>query len=131
MDTKRKVCLYGDSVILGSLELSLTKCPQLDVFTVPSPVEENGLGELEADVIFFDLNCRFPWEAFALLENHNSIKVIGVSPDNNVVKIWSGHQLRELSTSDLIKTIDPGQSDIPGREEAYDIDRRKIKQNQF
>jgi hypothetical protein len=131
MDTKRKVCLYGNSVILGSLELSLAKCPHFDVFTVPNPVEENGLGDLEADVIFFDLNCRFPWEAFALLENHNSIKVIGVSPDSNLVKVWSGHQLRELSTSELIKTIDPGQSDIPGHKKAYDGDYRKIKQTQF
>jgi hypothetical protein len=31
--------------------------------------------------------------------------LIGISPDINLVKIWSGRQVRELSTQDLFELI--------------------------
>ena len=57
------------------------------------------------DVVVFDLEATRPEAAFSLLERCPSLKLIGISPDSNLVRIWSGKQLRELSTQDLLDVI--------------------------
>jgi hypothetical protein len=57
-------------------------------------------------VILFDVEAGRPEAAFSFLQKHPTLLVIGVSPDSNLVKIWSGRQLRELSTQGLLDVID-------------------------
>jgi len=107
MQKRRRIYLYGNSVILGTLGASLRRISRYEVSTLSPPWPETvDLETLAPDVILFDVEADRPEAAFFLLEKHPTLLVIGVSPDNNVVRIWSGQQLCELSTQGLLDVID-------------------------
>ncbi len=114
MAISRRVCLYGNSVILGTVGASLRRRTKLEVTAITQPVRDGELDAMKPDVILFDLEAPRPEAAFSLLERRPGLLVIGVSPDTNVVKMWSGRQLRELSMTDLLKAIDEHGTDSPG-----------------
>ncbi len=107
MSTSRRICcLYGNSVILGTLGVSLKSYPQFEVVTLAPP--RLGLQYLEAlkpEVVIFDLEAHQPDAFFSLLGTRPNLVLMGVSPDTNLVKMWSGHELHELSTRDLLGAI--------------------------
>ncbi len=101
---KRLIVLYGNSVIVGTVGASLQRSHQYKV--VPMlPSQQNELEATAPDVVVFDLEAARPEAAFSMLETRPDLKLIGISPDNNLVRIWSGKQLRELSTKDLLDVI--------------------------
>ncbi len=103
MDSKRRICFFGKSVILGTLEASLRNLSQYEITTIdPEQIHELP----DADVMFFDLEAPRPQEAFYVLENRPGLLLIGVSPDKNTVKLWSGQQLQELSFQGLLDVMD-------------------------
>lgn len=107
MEKRRRIYLCGNSLIMGTIAASLQRHSQYEVSTLSPPWP--GMPELEAlgpDVILFDVEANRPEAAFFLLEKHPALVVIGISPDSNLVKIWSSHQLRELSTQGLLDVID-------------------------
>lgn len=103
---KRRVVLYGKSVILGSVGASLRRYPDLEVIPLSSlcPTLQE-LEEHTPDVILFDAEAGHPDAAFALLETRPGLLLIGIDPSSNQVRLWSGRQLCELSTQDLVKVI--------------------------
>ncbi len=114
MEKRRRIVLYGNSVILGTMGASLQRFPQYEVVSLSPPLP--GGRELEGltpDIIFFDLNSARPKAAFSLLERYPGLLLMGISPDSNLVKVWSGRQLRELSTQDLMQVIDDQLKDLP------------------
>ncbi len=110
MERKRRIVLYGNSVIMGSIGTSLRRSARFDVTTLPQPPQQE-LQALNPDVILFDLEAANSEFAFSLLESRPGLLLIGISPDTNLVKVWSGQQLRELSTSDLLRIIDTNALD--------------------
>jgi len=101
---KRLIVLYGNSVIVGTVGASLRRSPQYKV--VPMlPSQQSDLEAAEPDVVVFDLDAPRPEAAFSMLESRPGLKLIGISPDSNLVRIWSGKQLRELSTQALLDVI--------------------------
>ncbi len=107
MEKCRRIYLYGNSVILGTLGASLRRVSRYEVSTLSPPWPETvDLEALAPDVILFDVEADRPEAAFFLLEKRPTFLVIGVSPDSNLVKIWSGRQLHELSTQGLLDLID-------------------------
>ena len=104
--TSRRICIYGNSVILGTLGLNLRQCSQFEVTNLIPPFpEDQVLADLKPDIIFFDLESHSPKVAFSLLETLPELQLIGISPDSNLVKTWSGRQMRELSMLDLLNVI--------------------------
>ena len=101
---KRQIVLYGTSIIVGTVGASLQQLPQYEVIPL-LPAQQNELEVMAPDVVIFDLEATRPEEAFSLLETCPGMMLIGISPDSNLVKVWSGRQLRELSTQDLIEVI--------------------------
>ena len=111
----RRVCLYGNSVIMGSLAATLQRYPQLEIATVAPPL--SGPIELETlspDVIVFDLDGPHGEEFLRLLGSCPRSLLVGVSPGANVVKVWTGLQLEELSTKDLLDVIEKQLERSPG-----------------
>ncbi|PPD57304.1 hypothetical protein [Dehalogenimonas etheniformans] len=104
--------MCGSSVILGTLGLSLKCHPQFEVITLNELRENGRLRNLNPDIIFFDLNSQRPRQAFTLLGENPELTIVGVSPDTNVVKVWSGKQLKELSTAELMRVIDQNDQTI-------------------
>lgn len=107
---RRRIVLYGNSVILGTIGTSLRRSARFDVSTLPKPAQQE-LKALNPDVVLFDLEAAHAEPAFSLLESRPGLLLIGISSDTNLVKVWSGQQLRELSTGDLLRIIDANALD--------------------
>ena len=106
METNKRILLYGNSLILGSIGDSLRRCPQLEVTTLVPPTEEmQKLDSLKPDILIFDLETTRPEAVFSLLESDSKLQVIGISPGINIVKVWSIRELREVSMGDLLEVI--------------------------
>jgi hypothetical protein len=103
----KQVVIYGNSVILGTIEASLKLCSGLEVTTLPQR-EPRSLDALNPDILVFDLDATQPQEVFSLFKTDPAILLIGISPDVNLVQVWSGRQIRELSTPDLLDLIKNG-----------------------
>lgn len=110
---KRRVVLYGRSVILGTLRASFQRYPDLEVLSLslslPLPSAQE-LGALAPDVILFDMESGRPEAVFSLLGTCPGLLLIGVDPSTNQALLWSGRQLRELSTQDLVQLMSDGES---------------------
>ena len=103
---KRRVVLYGKTVILGSVGASLRRCPDLEIIPLASPFHTAlELGEYAPDVILFDVQASRPDAAFSLLETRPGLLLIGIDPSNNQVRLWSGQEFCQLSTQDLARII--------------------------
>ncbi len=106
MNLKRRIFLCGNSVILGTVGASLRCFPQYEVTTLSSTVlEAKELKEMAPDAILFDLEATHPEIAFSWLEDCPSLLLIGISRETNLVRVWSGKQLQELSTQGLLNVI--------------------------
>lgn len=114
MKVIRRILLYGNSLILGSVRASLQRCSQFEVTTLDPPLPESlKLDAATPDILLFDLDTTHAEAVFSLLETNPRLLLIGISPDINLVKIWSGRQLRELSTQDLVELIRSEANDLP------------------
>ena len=101
-----RICIYGNSVILGTLGLNLRAYPQFEVTDlVPCRQDRQYLEELKPNVIFFDLEAEHPEGAFSMLDSCLDLLIIGISPDSNLVKVWSGQQMHEISLPGLLEMI--------------------------
>ena len=113
MEKRRRIVLFGNSLVVGTVGASLRRLPQYEVVSLPT-AQQNELEATAPDVVLFDLEAARPEAAFSLLERRPGLLVIGVSPDKNVAGIWSGKQLRELSMRDLVEVISDQLNDSPG-----------------
>jgi hypothetical protein len=103
---RQRILLYGNSVIIGSIWACLQRCPQFEVTTLAPPLEEaSAFDNVNPDILLFDLETIHTETVFSALKTNPSLLLIGISPDVNLVKIWSGRQLRELSMKDLLDLI--------------------------
>ena len=106
VDGSRRVLLYGNSVILGSIGAGLRRSDRLEVTACESPPGDPLLlASLQPDIILFDAEATQAEALFPFLESHPSMLLIGVSPDVNLVNVWSSRQLREMSLVDLTEII--------------------------
>jgi hypothetical protein len=114
VELRQKVYLWGNTVILASLRLSLQSQPQFEVTNLVPPLPNaQELATLNPEVIIFDLEAARPKAAFSLLEACPDLILVGVSPDTNLVKIWAGLQVRELSTEGLLDIINQQLANLP------------------
>jgi hypothetical protein len=103
---RKRILLYGNSVILGSIKACLQRCPQFEVTTVTPPLQEvQELEALKPDILLFDLETIHTEPVFSALKTNPSLLLIGISPDINLVKIWSSRQFRDLSIQGLFDVI--------------------------
>jgi len=111
MIKRRRVFLYGKTVILGTVGASLQRYPDLEVLPLSAPLPGiKELGALSPDVILFDLQADRPEAAFALLGVRPDLLLIGIDPSSDQVLMWAGRQLSSISTQELVQTI---TSDTP------------------
>lgn len=114
METSKRILLYGNSLILGSIKDSLRRWPQFEVTTLLPPLQElQKRDSLKPDILLFDLATTRPETVFSLLESDPNLQLIGVSPDINLVKVWSIRELREVSMQNLLQVITSEAKDPP------------------
>lgn len=118
MEKRRRVLLYGKSLILGTIGMSLQQYPQLEIVSVSAPLATaQELGALAPDVILFDVEVACPEFAICLLEARPSLLLIGIDPNSNEILLWSGQHLRAQTVRDVAQAINtlPGSSGQPAR----------------
>lgn len=114
MKPSRRILLYGNSLILGSIGASLRRCPQFEVTIQAPPLHETkALLKENPDVLLFDLEAPHTEAVFSLLKADPTLLVIGVSPSINMVDIWSGRRLRELTLQGLLELIGKAENGLP------------------
>ena len=112
MKTARRILLYGNSVILGTIGISLSRYSQFEVTKIaPSLQEKQKVGAAKADILLFDLEAPHTEKFFSLLKTNPTLHLIGVNPGINLVKVWSGRQLQELSMQGLLDLIKGAAND--------------------
>lgn len=111
MDTRLKVLLHGDTLVLAGVHAGLAAYPMLDVILSPSVnVEIQALREQHPDVIILEHNAAVP-PSFAppsfaaLAEELPNVLLLSIDADRGRILVWSGHRLREFSTDDLVRLI--------------------------
>ena len=113
MKTARRILLYGNSVILGAVGISLERYSQFEVTKLALPLKETEkLAAAKIDIIVFDMQTTNPEAVLSLLEINPTIQLIGISPDINLVKVWSIRELREVSMQGLIELIKNELNDL-------------------
>jgi len=118
MEKRRRVLLYGKSLILGTIGISLQQYPQLEIVSLsPQLPTAQELAALAPDVIIFDVEAACPEFAICLLEARPSLLLIGIGPSSDQMLLWSGQHLRAVTMQDLVQAINtqPGSNGQPAR----------------
>lgn len=106
MNKRRRVLLYGGSVILGTVGASLARYPDLEIVALSSPLPDvEALEDLAPDAILFDVNLERPEAAFELLKICPNLLLVGVNPENEQVRLWSSTQGEVVTADALLKLI--------------------------
>lgn len=104
--SRRRVILYGGSLILGALRSSLEHCPELEIIALSSPLPgAAGLGALAPDVILFDAGSAPPDPLFTLLRDSPNLLLVGVDPEGADLLLWASDRIRAATADDLIQVI--------------------------
>jgi hypothetical protein len=107
MEKRRRVILYGKSVIVSSVGASLRDVPGLEIIPLAPPLPEGK--ELEAlapDAIIFDLDAAHPDAALSLLRQRPGLVLVGVDPASDKLIVVTAHQRRAVAAADLLEVID-------------------------
>ncbi len=107
MVKQRRVILYGESLILGSLAASLRGRPDLEIIPLAaaSLPQAQELDALAPDAILFDLEAAQPEAALQLLKTHPQLLLIGIDPASEEMLIFSGRQERAVAVADVLRVI--------------------------
>ncbi len=106
MEEQRHVIVYGRTVILGTVEASLRRFPQVKISVLSAPFPT--VAELDAmtpDAILFDVAAPRPESALALLEMRPGLQLIGVDPSSKGTLVLSNRPAQALSADDLVNVI--------------------------
>lgn len=112
MKKRQHICILGNSLILGALGESLRRGGQFELTSLALPNDVRELEPMKPDAILFDLEAPHIESIFSLSESCSKLLLVGVSPDTNIVKVWVGRQMRELSMQSLLAVIND-QLNVP------------------
>ena len=104
-EKRHRICILGDSLILGALGESLQRGGQYDLTRMALPDGVRDLDAGSADAILFDLESTRVETFLSLQEGDSQLLLVGISADANLVRMWVGRQLRELSMQGLMNEI--------------------------
>jgi len=132
MEKRRRVILYGKSVILGSVGASLRDVPGLEVVPLAPPLPEGKeLDALAPDAILFDLEAAYPDAALSLLRQRPDLLLLGVDPTSDELVIVSSRQRRAVAVADLLRVIrrdemaGEGDAELPAAGRCGDSEMRR------
>ena len=105
---RRRVILYGNSVVLAAIGASLEHFPDLELVALFAPLPDAvELSALAPDVIFFDTGCgEFTLhELFTLLQACPNLLLVGANPENAQWMLWSSGCFDAVTTESLVQVI--------------------------
>lgn len=105
MERRQRIFILGNSLILNALGESLQRSGHFDLITMDLPKDVSALEPMKPDAVLFDLETPHLESIFSLSEHCAKLLLVGVSPGTNIVKVWAGQHLRELSIQGLLTVI--------------------------
>jgi hypothetical protein len=106
METRLKVLIYGDTLLLAGLQASLAGYATLDVTVFGGQsVSAEELCAARPDAVLFDLEAVPPAFLSLLTRTLPDLLLVGVDAATNRVLIWSEQPFGALSTCDLVKLL--------------------------
>ena len=101
-----RVILYGNSLILEGVRVSLETCPGLEVLVLDQPQEKplEELSHLCPASVIFDLEVIQPDLLLSLLQQPGLL-LIGINTEMHQALVWSGRQADAVEAADLVKVI--------------------------
>jgi hypothetical protein len=105
MEKRQRIFILGDSLILSAIGENLRRGGQFDLTNLALPKDVREIESMKPDAILFDLETPHMEFIFSLTESCSKLLLVGISPDTNIVKVWIGRQLQELSMQGLLAVI--------------------------
>ncbi len=121
MDAKRRVVLYGDSLVLMAVGRTLSTRRGLRVVSL-DPSLATALGDLDSlrpCTVVLDLSVVTPESAVALVRGRPDLVLIGLDPAGESLLVLSGQQAHALTTEDLVSLIET-RAEMPERDRSGD-----------
>ena len=104
-EPRQRIIVYGDSLILAGVQVTLGEHPGIEVITVATSGEDltEELRALQPSAVVFDLGGIHPAVSAALLLS--DLVLIGIDPERSQALVWSGRQEAAVATADLVNLI--------------------------
>jgi len=106
MQERQRIVLYGHSVVLGAVEASLRRHPDLQPISVSLFATPQELAALAPDVILFDFGSGLSASAIALLRECPDLLLVGVDSSSDDLLLLSTRPQRAVSVAELVQVID-------------------------
>jgi chemotaxis response regulator CheB len=108
MGEQRVVALYGDSLLMDTVEASLEDNQDLGVIRIHTSVNDvvERLKALCPDLVIFDMNDPRSWFVFALLRERPGIPLLCVDITQSKVIALNCQQFTALTADDLAAVIE-------------------------
>ncbi|HNS51549.1 MAG TPA: hypothetical protein PKO09_10250 [Anaerolineae bacterium] len=106
-ENRRRVVLYGDSLVLAGVRAGLAHCPDLQVLSL-DPCLDNPLDAVRAccpATFIFDMDAVRPDFQLSLLQEPG-LRLIGIDPETHQALVWSGREESAVFAADLIHLIE-------------------------
>ena len=107
MEKRTRVVVYGSSLNMAGMQVSLKADPDLEVVCVDphAPTAGQRLNELHPAAIVFDLTDPSLGLDVTLLREQPGLLLIGVDPSSDELLVLSSRPAQALSASDLVSVI--------------------------
>lgn len=106
MDTRLKVLLHGDTLVMAGVHAGLAAYPTLDVMQDSCvDVELPMLHELHPDVLILERDVMTPTALAALAEALPNMLLVSIDVEHGRILLWSDRRLRQFSLADFVRLI--------------------------
>ncbi len=104
---RRRVIVYGDSLILAGVKASLEHRPDLQVISLDPSLEDliDAVRACCPAAFVFDLDAVEPNFQLSLLQQPGLL-LVGIDPETHQAVVWSGREEAAVLPADLISLID-------------------------
>jgi hypothetical protein len=98
-ENRRRVVLYGDSLILAGVRAALEGCPDLQVLTLDPSLDSpiDAVRVCCPATFIFDMDAVGPGFQLSLLQQPGLL-LVGIDPETHQALVWSGKEEAEGET---------------------------------
>ncbi len=103
---RRRVILYGNTLILQGVRASLANCAGLEVIVVdqPAQVSPEELAAYCPAVVIFDMSVMQPQLLLGLFQQPGLL-LVGMNSETHQALVWSGRQAAAVNAADLVQVL--------------------------
>ena len=110
METRQKVLVYGDSLVLAAVQASLQACPWFEVIAVDGPAAEADLLAYGPSVVIFDMGAVRPEFLLTQMRALPDLLLIGIDPESHEV-LLTGQAARSITLDQITRIVHSRETD--------------------